>query len=93
MTRELQDLRDMVSAWLAMRRPTPEMIREQIERVRRIYPTVSDEEAKNLALEFEHVHGVTMDIGITLENSDSGFEKWLDEARSEIDFYYRQANW
>ena len=88
MTRELQDLRDMVSAWLAMRRPTPEMIREQIERVRRIYPTVSDEEAKNLALEFEHVHGVTMDIGITLENSDSGFEKWLDEARSEIDFYY-----
>lgn len=88
MTRGLQDLRDMVSAWLAMRRPTPEMIREQIERVRRIYPTVSDEEAENLALEFEHVHGVTMDIGVTLENSDSGFEKWLDEARSEIELYY-----
>ena len=88
MTRELQDLRDMVGAWLALRSPTPEMIREQIERVRTIYPSVTDEAAETLALEFEHVHGVTMDIGITLENSDSGFEKWLDEARSGIELYY-----
>ena len=88
MTRELQDLRDMVGAWLAMRSPTAEMIREHIERVRKIYPAVSDQEAESLALEFEYVHGVTMDIGVTLENSESGFEKWLDDARSEIDFYY-----
>ena len=88
MTRDLQDLHDMVSAWLARRSPTSEMIREQIERVREIYPAVTDEEAENLALDFEHVHGVTMDIGVTLEDSESGFEKWLDDARTEIDLYY-----
>ena len=86
MNEELQNLQDMVSAWLAKRLPTPAMIREQIELVRKLYPTVTDEEAENLALRFEHVHGVTMDIGSTLENP--GFDKWLDGARAEIEFFY-----
>ncbi|BAO44983.1 Z1 domain-containing protein [Thiolapillus brandeum] len=86
MNDELQDLRDMVSAWLAKRLPTPEMIREQIQRVRSLYPSVTDEEAEQLALEFEHVHGVTMDIGVTLQ--EAGFEKWLDEAKAKINPYY-----
>ncbi|MCY4300238.1 MAG: Z1 domain-containing protein [Aestuariivita sp.] len=88
MKKELQDIHDMVGAWLAKRSPTSEMIRKQIEHVRGIHPTVTDEEAENLALEFEHIHGVMMDIGVTLENSETGFEEWLDEARSEIEFYY-----
>tara|TARA_R100000365_G_C2748176_1_gene79084 strand:- start:3422 stop:6148 length:2727 start_codon:yes stop_codon:yes gene_type:complete len=86
MSNELQDLRDMVSAVLARRLPTPEMIREQIGHVRKLFPSVTDEQAEALAMEFEHVHGVTMDIGSTLE--DPGFEKWLDDARSEIDFFF-----
>jgi len=86
MNAELKNLRDMVGAVLANNLPTPEMIREQIELVRKVYPSVTDEEAESLAMEFEHVHGVTMDIGSTLE--DPGFEKWLDNARSEIDFYF-----
>nr|WP_067292178.1 Z1 domain-containing protein [Marinobacterium profundum] len=86
MREEVQDLKDMISALLAKRLPTPEMIREHIQRVRAVYPSVTDEEAEKLALDFETVHGVTMNIGATLENT--GFEKWLDEARSDIDFYF-----
>lgn len=86
MNTELKNLRVMVGAWLADNLPTPEMIREQIERVRKVYPSVTDDEAESLAMEFEHVHGVTMDIGSTLEGP--GFEKWLDHARSEVDFYF-----
>ena len=86
MNSELQNLRDMVGAVLAKQRPTPEMIREQITLVRVLYPSISEEVAEDLAKEFEHVHDVTMDIGSTLENP--GFEKWLDDARSEIEFYF-----
>ncbi len=86
MSEQLQKLRVMVGALLAKSLPTPEMIREQIELVRKALPAVSDEEAEDLALEFEHIHGVTMDFGSTLE--DPGFEKWLDEAKGETDFYY-----
>lgn len=83
---ELQDLYDMVGAVLAKRLPTPEMIREHIGRVRKLYTSVTHEEAEHIALEFEHVHGVTMDIGSALEAP--GFEKWLDDARSEIECYF-----
>ena len=86
MSGELQNLRDMVGAVLARQRPTPETIREQIARVRVLYSSVTDEAAEGLAMDFEHVHGVTMDIGSALENP--GFEKWLDDARSEIEFYF-----
>ncbi len=42
--------------------------------------------AENLALEFEHIHGVTMSIGATLE--EPCFEKWLDNAQAKIDPYF-----
>lgn len=86
MNEDLEKIRDMVGALLAKRLPSPEMIREQIDLVRKIYPSVTDEDAANLAAEFEHVHGVTMDIGSMLESP--GFEKWLDDARVDIDPYY-----
>ena len=76
---ELQDLKDMVGAWLAKRLPTPDMIREQIEKVRSVYPRVTDEQAKQVAREFEAVHGVTMKMGATLQEDDD-FEQWLDKA-------------
>ena len=86
---ELQDLKDMVGVWLARRLPTPEMIREQIEKVRSVYPQVTDEQAKQVALEFEAVHGVTMDIGAALQE-DNGFEQWLDNTKANPDtnFYF-----
>ena len=85
---DIQDLKDMVGALLAKRMPTPEMIREEIQRLRAIVPEVTDDEAERLALEFESIHGVTMEIGAKLE--DSGFEKWLEDAkfRGEIGSYY-----
>ena len=85
----LQDLKNMVSAWLASRMPTPEMIREQITRVRVIYPEVTDKEAEALAREFETIHGITMSIGSTLQKN-VGFEPWLDsaKARNAIDSYF-----
>ena len=85
----LQDLQNMVSAWLASRMPTPEMIREQIARVRVIYPEVTDEEAEALAREFETIHGITMSIGSTLQKNID-FEPWLDSAKAKnaIDFYF-----
>lgn len=76
----------MVSAWLAKRLPTPELIREQIQKVRILYPSVTDEAAEQVALEFETIHGVTMSIGVTLE--EAGFEKWLDDARSGMGSYF-----
>ena len=84
----LQDLKAMVGALLAKRMPTPEMIREEIRKLRVVVPEVTDDEAEQLALEFETIHGVTMEIGAKLE--ESGFEKWLDDAKSlgEIGSYY-----
>ncbi len=85
----LQDLKNMVSAWLASRMPTPEMIREQITRVRVICPEVTDKEAEALAREFETIHGITMSIGSTLQKNVD-FEPWLDsaKARNAFDFYF-----
>lgn len=86
---ELQDLKDMVGAWLAKRLPTPDMIREQIEKVRSVYPRVTDEQAKQVAREFEAVHGVTMKMGATLQEDDD-FEQWLDNTKVDpnTDFYF-----
>jgi hypothetical protein len=86
MSSDLQDLRDMVSAVLAKRLPTPQMIRDHIHNTRKLFPSITDEQAERLAMEFEHIHGVTMDVGSTLEGAQ--FEKWLDDARSGIHFFY-----
>lgn len=86
MSDDLQDLNDMVNAVLAKAIPTPELIRDQIGLVRKLYPSVTDEQAEHLARKFEHQHGVTMGLGATLE--DAGFEKWLEDVRQHVDFYY-----
>ena len=83
---ELEKLRNMVGVLLAKQWPTPEVIRTEIGNIRKLFSTVSDEDAERLALEFEHIHGVTMEIGSALE--DPGFEKWLDSSKANIDFYY-----
>ena len=89
MNDDLQTLRDMVGALLAKESlPSPEVIRAQIARVRPITPSVTDEKAEELAKEFEHIHGVTMNIGSVLEGDASDFRPWLDDARGDIEFYY-----
>ena len=84
---ELERLRSMVGALLAQEQlPSREDIRKEITRIRPATPLVTDDEAEKLAVEFESVHGVTMDIGSVLEEPD--FEKWLDGAKAGIDFFY-----
>lgn len=82
----LQDLKTAVQALLATRMPTPEEIRELVKVHRRIHPQVTDDEAEALAAELEHIHDVRMDLGASLE--EAGFEKWLEGAKKDIDFYY-----
>ncbi len=86
MTPEFERLEKMVGALLADEMPTPEKIRELIEQVRPACPSVTDDESAQLAKLFEERHGVTMRIGSKLE--DVGFEKWLDNEKVNIPFYY-----
>ena len=88
MNRELETFRDMVYVGLAREQlPTGEEIRELIGKVRRAFPSVTVEQAEDFARELEEVHGVTMEIGSKLEGRGN-FEKWLDDAKSEINPYY-----
>lgn len=84
---ELKSLETMVGAELANELPTTDIIRELIDKVRVIYPSVSDESAEVLARKFEARHGVTMNIGSVLTGEDD-YEPWLEHAQSDIDFYY-----
>lgn len=84
---ELKKLETMVGAQLANELPSTDLIRELIDRVRAIYPSVSDESAEVLARKFEARHGVTMNIGSVL-TGEGDYEPWLEHAQSEIDFYY-----
>ncbi len=86
MTTDLGRLEKMVSAVLADEMPTPEKIRALIEQTRPACPSVTNDEAAQLVRLFEERHGVTMRIGSKLE--DVGFEKWLDNAKVNITFYY-----
>ena len=87
MMEQLQELKNMVGAVLAdTRLPTPSLIRERIEQVRKLYPGITDEQAEKLARDFEAMHGVTMELGAKLE--ETGFTQWLGHVRADIDFYY-----
>ncbi len=83
---DLEKLRITVRALLAAESPTQERIRELIFDARSMCPDVTDDQAEELAREFETVHGVTMMDGATLQ--EQGFEPWLEDARSGIDPYY-----
>ena len=84
--KDLDKLKAAVSGVLGTDLPTQEGIREWIDVLRRSFPSVTDEEANKLALWFEEVHGVTMRDGAALQ--DTGFEPWLEDARSGLDPYY-----
>jgi hypothetical protein len=91
MTDGRQILENMVAAQLAREPlPTPHRIRSLIGALRGtlLCAGVSDDDAERLALEFEERHGVTMEIGAVLTDSD--FEPWLDNARANIAPYYWQ---
>ena len=84
--RDLDKLKAAVSGVLGTDLPTQEGIRECIGLLRRSFPGVTDEEANELALWFEEVHGVRMRDGAALQ--DTGFEPWLEDARAGLDPYY-----
>ena len=84
--KDLDKLKAAVSGVLGTDLPTQEGIRECIGLLRRSFPGVTDEEANKLAFWFEEVHGVTMRDGAALQ--DTGFEPWLEDARSGLDPYY-----
>ena len=83
---DIQRLRIMVEGLLAHEVPRQDRIRKVIEEARPACPDVTDEEAEQLAIEFEEIHDVRMTDGAALQ--DPEFEPWLDAARSGIDFYY-----
>ena len=83
---DLEKLKTMVGALLAGELPTRGTIRERIGEARVLCPDVTDEQAEALALWFESVHGVAMNIGAALQ--ELGFEPWLEDTRSDIDPYY-----
>ena len=83
---DLEKLKTMVGALLGRELPTQARIRELIDEARPLCSDVTDEEAKELALWFETVHGVTMMDGAALQ--EKGFEPWLEDARAGIDPYY-----
>ena len=84
--KDLDKLKAAVSGVLGTDLPTQEGIRECIGLLRRSFPGVTDEEAHELALWFEEVHGVRMRDGAALQ--DTGFEPWLEDARAGLDPYY-----
>ena len=83
---DLDKLKAAVSGLLGTDLPTQEGIREYIDQLRPSFPGVTDEEANQLALWFEEVHGVTMRDGAALQ--EAGFEPWLEDARAGLDTYY-----
>lgn len=90
MTDGLALLRTMVGAVLADEAlPTPEKIRELIDQTRAVPACqgVTNEEAEHLAREFEAVHGVTMKLGVVLQEK-ADFEPWLPAAKAGIDSYF-----
>jgi hypothetical protein len=84
----LKNLEFAVEGFLARETaPTPEKIRELIQKFRVIDTcSVSDEEAERLARQLETKHDVTMTIGAIL--TDHKFEPWLAGRRSSINPYY-----
>ncbi len=83
---DLDKLKAAVGALLGTDLPTQGGIREYIHQLRPSFSSVTDEEANQLALWFEEVHGVTMRDGAALQ--EAGFEPWLEDARAGLDTYY-----
>jgi hypothetical protein len=86
---QLGTLETMVGAQLAKEpSPSQQHIRELITMIRStpMADQVTDEQAEQLAREFDERHGVTMTIGSVLTEHD--YEPWLEGAMPEITPYY-----
>lgn len=83
---DVEKLKTIVGALLSTELPTRDTVRAHIREARSLCPDVTDEEAEQIAVWFETVHGVAMTVGAALQ--ERGFEPWLDDARSEIEPYY-----
>lgn len=83
---DLEKLRTSVGALLGSDLPTQEGVREHVNQLRRSFPNVTDDETEELIRWLETVHGVTMKDGAVLQ--ETGFEPWLEDARSQWDPYY-----
>ena len=87
MMTDLEQLETMVGAQLAQEQlPTPQRIRELVNKVRAAFADVTDTQAEEVAQRFESMHGVMMDIGAVLQ--EKNFEPWLEAARGEMDPYF-----
>lgn len=89
MSDALQNLETMAAAQLAREPlPSPERIRGLIAALRGtpMCADVTEEDAERLARDFEERHGVTMDLGAFL--SDTDYEPWLEASRAGITPYY-----
>ena len=85
---DLQELKAMVNAILSKKSPTPDVIREDIGKIRGLFQDITDEQCEQLAVEFESIHSVTMNIGAKLEGKEKGFKKWLEQRKSSIEPYF-----
>ena len=82
-------LEAMVAAALATQdSPTSEFVRETIDNLRtlQIAEEISDDEAEQLARQFEERINITQHIGSVL--TEGVYRPWLDAARAELDPYY-----
>ena len=86
---ELERLKVMIQALLAERStpPSGDEIRAAIADVRRLYLTVTDEQAEELALEFETKYVISIRPATVLQD-EGPFSPWLDQERSTICPYY-----
>lgn len=85
----LTTLQTMVGAQLARERmPEPARIRELISQVRQLpmCSDLTDDDAEQLALQFEETHGVSMKIGSVLV--EEGYEPWLGASKASLNPYY-----
>ena len=83
---DLEKLTTMVRALLGNELATRDRIREYISDLRSSCPSVTDDQAEELAVWFETVHGVAMMDGAALQDED--FEPWLEDTKQTIDPYY-----
>jgi hypothetical protein len=68
--------------------PSPERIRLLVRGFQPLCAELDDGAVEVLARKFEARHGVTMTVGSVLDDSDSEYQPWLPQARSDISPYY-----
>ncbi len=88
MSDQFDELKTAAGALIAKKTQlTPEVIRNEIERLRNAFSNISDSQAEQLAREFETQHDVTMDVG-TFIHDEQRYEPWLLARKHEIDSFF-----